>query len=129
MSMDAEAIVERRRLRRRVTVWRVATVVAVIVLIVSLVGRFAIPDEPYVARVAIDGIIVEAFDRESAIRNLADDDNAKALILRINSPGGTTTGAEDLFQAVRHVAAPLPRPRLGRRPRRRFSFRVIRGRG
>lgn len=105
MAMDADAIVERRRLKRRVTFWRLVAVVAAIALVASLAGRFASPDKDYVARIAINGVIVEAFDRESAIRKLAEDDNAKALIIRINSPGGTTTGSEDLFQAIRHVAA------------------------
>lgn len=103
--MDADTIVERRRLKRRVTFWRAAAAVAAIGLVAALAGRFAAPDEAYVARIAITGVITEAFDRESAIRRLADDDNAKALLIRINSPGGTTTGSEDLFQAIRHVAA------------------------
>lgn len=103
--MDADTIVERRRLKRRVTFWRAAAAVAAIGLVAALAGRFAAPDEDYVARIVINGVITEAFDRESAIRRLADDDNAKALLIRINSPGGTTTGSEDLFQAIRHVAA------------------------
>ena len=103
--MDADAIIERRRLKRRVTFWRVAAAVAVVALVASLAGRYISSGKDYVARIAISGVIAEAFDRETAIRNLADDENAKALIIRINSPGGTTTGSEDLFQAIRHVAA------------------------
>jgi protease-4 len=104
MATDPEAIVERRRLRRRVTVWRVTAVIAAIALVAVVAGRFATPEDDYVARIAINGLITEAFDRENAIRDLADDENAKALIVRINSPGGTTTGSEDLFKAIRHVA-------------------------
>lgn len=103
--MDADAIVERRRLKRGVTFWRLVAAVAAIALVAVLAGRFVTSGKAYVARIAVNGFIAEAFDRESAIRKLADDDNAKALIIRINSPGGTTTGSEDLFQAIRHVAA------------------------
>lgn len=103
--MDADAIVERRRLKRRVSFWRVVAAAVAVALVASLAGRFVSSDKDYVARIAVNGFISEAFERDSAIRKLADDDNAKALIIRINSPGGTTTGSEDLFQAIRYVAA------------------------
>ena len=39
---------------------------------------------------------------------LADDDSVKALIVRIDSPGGSVAGGESLHDAIAHVAAKKP---------------------
>lgn len=106
--MEPDAILDRRRLKRRLTFWRVVAAIAVVAVIAVGLARFVPRDEPYVARLAVDGFIGEDWERETAIRDVAEDENARALIVRINSPGGTTTGSEELFYAVRHVAAEKP---------------------
>jgi protease-4 len=109
MSLDIDAIVDRRRLKRRVTFWRLAAAVVTITLVVVLFGRFDhLRLEPYVARISVNGVIEENRDQIDTINDIADDDNAKALIVHVNSPGGTTTGAEDLYKALRRVAAKKP---------------------
>ena len=40
MSLDADQAMDRRRLKRRLTVWRIAAVVAVVVAVVAAAGRF-----------------------------------------------------------------------------------------
>ena len=42
------------------------------------------------------------------LERIADDSSAKAVILSIDSPGGTTTGAEALYEAVRALAEKKP---------------------
>jgi protease-4 len=106
--MELDEILDRRRLKRRLTFWRVAAVLVTAALIAVAIGKFVPRDAPYVARLAVTGFIGEDWLREQAIRDIADDENAKALLLRINSPGGTTTGAEELFYAVRNVAEKKP---------------------
>jgi len=106
--MDVDAILDRRRLKRRLTFWRLTAVLAVAVL-VGVVARIYAPyDGAHVTRLSIDGFIQEDPEREEAIRDLADDADARALLVRVNSPGGTTTGAEELFHALRHVAEQKP---------------------
>lgn len=109
MSLDIDALIDRRQLKRRLTFWRIAATVAVVALVAILARQFAPQTmDPYVARVSVDGIIVENRDMIDALQTVADDDNAKALIVRIDSPGGTTTGSENLFHALRKVAAKKP---------------------
>lgn len=109
MSVDADYLVDRRRLKRRLVFWRIAAVGAVIVAVIAAVGR--IQDAAvgsYVARVSVDGVIVEDMDRQTALADLAADDDAKALIVRINSPGGTVVGGESLYRYLRHVSEQKP---------------------
>jgi len=109
MSVDADYLVDRRRLKRRLVFWRIATVLAVVVAVIAIVGR--IHDSAggsYVARLTVDGLIVEDADRQNALAELAVDDNVQALIVRINSPGGTVVGGESLYRYLRHVSESKP---------------------
>ena len=109
MSLDTDHIVDRRRLKRRLTFWRIAAVVAVIGIVVIALGR----DEPlvgrdYIARLAVQGIIFDNPDRHELLKDLSEDDNVKALIIRINSPGGTVVGGEALYHSVRKFSKKKP---------------------
>jgi protease-4 len=113
MSLDADAIVDRRRMRRKLTFWRVFAVLFAIVAVVAVGARFArgtlFASAPgnYIARVTITGIIRNNQERVEALDRLAKS-RARAVIVRVDSPGGTTAGAEQLYDSLRAVAAAKP---------------------
>jgi protease-4 len=114
MSLDADYIVDRRRMRRKLTFWRVIAVLIAIVAVVGIAARFVgrgalLAEAPgnYIARVTITGIIRNNQERVDALERLAKS-NARAVIVRIDSPGGTTAGAEQLYDSLRAVAAKKP---------------------
>jgi len=113
MSFDTDAMVDRRRLRRKVTLWRVLTFVAVVAAILFATSR-AGPDSgllgrgDHIARVTVDGFISDDRKQQEMLKEIAESDDVKALILSINSPGGTTTGSEALFLSLREVAHNKP---------------------
>lgn len=113
MSLDSDVIVDRRRIRRKLTFWRVvaalgviAAVVAVAVL-VSPAGRSAISGSNAIARVKIDGLIRSDQTRVEALERL-EKSSAAAVIVHINSPGGTTAGSEQLYDALMRLKAKKP---------------------
>ncbi len=107
MSLDVDQAVDRRRLKRRLTMWRIAAVVAVVAAVVAAVGRFGVGGN-HVARLVVGGIILDDPWRDDALAGIAEDDNAKALIVRIDSPGGTMVGGEALYAGLRAVAGKKP---------------------
>ena len=112
MSLDSDLLVDRRRLKRRAGLWRFLAVLAGIALLVVAVGEArgvkGLFSRPYVARVEVTGIITQDDERNRKLFELAKDPNVRALILHIDSPGGTTVGAESLFRAVRAVGQRKP---------------------
>ena len=62
----------------------------------------------HVARIDISGIIVDDPWRDDVLSGVAADKRAKALIVRIDSPGGTVVGGEALFHSLRAVAEKMP---------------------
>jgi protease-4 len=111
MTLETEAILDRRRLRRHLTFWRVgaflAGIIALGALTVGLGGR-TLTEPRQIARVTIEGLITDNRDQVKLLRKVANDKNVEAVVLFVNSPGGTTTGGEVLFEAIRQVAAKKP---------------------
>ncbi|MFG1346095.1 signal peptide peptidase SppA [Xanthobacter autotrophicus DSM 431] len=111
MSIDADQIVERRRLRRKVTFWRtlgiLAAVAAVAVGVATVLGRTIPASSPHVARVMIGGLIRNDRERVEMLEEIGRS-RASAVILSIDSPGGTVTGSEQLYDALRRLAQKKP---------------------
>lgn len=113
MSLDSDVIVDRRRIRRKLTFWRVAAAVIAIAAIVTI-GMIAVPggkggltSAGSIARVNIEGLIRSDRDRVEALEQL-EKSHASAVIVHINSPGGTTAGSEQLYDALTRLKAKKP---------------------
>jgi protease IV len=106
----ADYLVDRRRLSRQVTYWRVAAFVLAALAIVALGLRFAGAagvGQAHIARLSISGLITGDKRTLKLIRAVADS-KAVAAILTIDSPGGTTEGSEVLYDEIRRLAAKKP---------------------
>ena len=109
MSLDADYVVERRRLKRRLTFWRVLGVVALVAAVVAAAGRFDLRrQQDHVAQIAIGGLILDDPARDEAMKEVADDDKVKALLVKIDTPGGTYVGGEALYESLRQVGEKKP---------------------
>lgn len=108
MPLQTDALLDRRRLKRNLTLWQMLAVVFLVLAIVLTVGRIVGVQSDYVARVTVTGIIAENPKRMYALRRVGRDSRAKALIVRINSPGGSVVGGEELFRVLRTVAKKKP---------------------
>jgi protease IV len=112
MSLDADQIVDRRRMRRKLTFWRALTIAVAIVAIVMAAG-IRMPDgiaggtAGAIARVRITGLIRGNPERVEALERLGKS-SARAVIVHIDSPGGTTAGAEQLHDALTQLKAKKP---------------------
>jgi protease-4 len=107
--VDADFWIDRRRLKRALTLWRVAAVLAVVAAALIALSRFeAVVPGTYIARLSVEGIIVDKPERDRALAEVAEDPRVQALIVRIDSPGGTVVGGETLYRALREVAARKP---------------------
>ncbi len=109
----ADYLAERRSLQRRVSYWRIAAFSALILaLIVSGLRLFgtdaSLSFTPHIARLAIEGIITGDRETLKLIQKIEDSKNVAAVLITIDSPGGTTSGAERLYDAIRRLSAKKP---------------------
>ena len=109
MSYDPDALLDRRRLKRRLRIWQGVTLFVVLAGVLTLLqshGELFRGDR--IARLHIEGIIVRDDARSQALAELARDDSIRAVIVHIDSPGGSVVGGEDLYNSLRDIAAQKP---------------------
>jgi protease-4 len=112
MASRADEMIDRRRLRRKLTFWRVA---ALLVVAAAIAGSaYWMTSEgsgsalPHIARVEISGTITDDKELQDRLERIGESERVQGVILAINSPGGTTTGGEAIFEAVRKLAGEKP---------------------
>ncbi len=109
MSLETDLLLDRRRLKRRLWFWRSLAVLAVVAAgLVAMHGRGPWFGGAHLARLTVSGIITDDRKLNEAVARLADDNSVKALIVSIDSPGGSVAGGESLHDAIARVAAKKP---------------------
>jgi protease-4 len=109
MSLETDLILDRVRLKRRLFFWRTFAVIAVVAAVLIAMHRGGIGlGGAHVARLQVNGLITEDQKLTRAVEKLADDNSVKALIVSIDSPGGSVAGGESLHDAIAQVAAKKP---------------------
>ncbi|WOI12623.1 signal peptide peptidase SppA [Thalassospira lucentensis] len=114
MALDADILLDRRRLKKSIFRWRVLAVVAIIIAIVVAFARSGADDVvwgnigPRIVEVNIEGVITEDPYLLDALEQIEGDSDVAGLIVHINSPGGTMVGGEALFESLRRIGETRP---------------------
>jgi protease IV len=113
MTLDSDILIDRRRLRRRLLVWRVVALVALIAAIMFATvsadrDQIAFLGRDHIARVTISGFIGDNLKRHEMLEKLRKNPHVKAVIVSVDSPGGTTVGGEALYLDLRELAKEKP---------------------
>jgi protease-4 len=99
---DPNILADRRRIRRKLSFWRFMTVVVAIALVAGLFARFqgSGRNSDHIARIDISGVITDDQRLLDLIEDATENKAAKALVVSISSPGGTTYGGERIHKAL-----------------------------
>src|SRR5215211_7818124 len=113
MSVDPEMMADRRRLRRKLSFWRVLGVLGLIAAVIAFgltaAGRAPFGGaRPQIARISVDGFIAGSQRMNDLFKRVAESGAVSGVVISINSPGGSTTGSEELFRGIRQLAAKKP---------------------
>tara|TARA_R100001039_G_C1849380_1_gene109434 strand:+ start:912 stop:1865 length:954 start_codon:yes stop_codon:yes gene_type:complete len=114
MALDADILLDRRRLKKSIFRWRVVAVIAVIAVIVIGLSGTGVKDSvlgglgPRIVEVTIEGVITEDPYLLDALSAIEEDSDVVGVIVHINSPGGTMVGGETLFEALRRIGETRP---------------------
>lgn len=110
--LETETVLDRRRLRRSLTLWRGAGIAAIALAIGTTAfggdKLAALTGEKQIARFALEGTITENRGQLKMLKDIAEADNVAGVIMFVNSPGGTTTGGEALYEGLRELSKKKP---------------------
>lgn len=110
MSLETDLLLDRRRLKRRLFLWRMVAVLAVVGagLLAARDDAAIILSRDHVARITISGVITDHRRTTEALDAVARDATARALLVIIDSPGGTMAGGESFHRAIARIAERKP---------------------
>ena len=107
--MDTDAFIDRKQLKKKLVIWQIFAILTVVGIVIFLIGDFSdIRNSDHIAVLKISNIIVDDPKRSQALITVAKDKLIKALIVHIDSPGGTVVGGEALYLHLREVAENKP---------------------
>ncbi len=109
--LEADLLLDRRRLKRRLVFWRVVAVLAILGAAgyaTSQATPGGIVSREHVTRINVSGVITADRKLVQAVRDLAKDSSVAAVVLSVDSPGGSVGGGESLHDALERVAAVKP---------------------
>ena len=108
--LEADLLIDRRRLKRRLNFWRVLTVLAIVfaaAVLAAPTGSLGVGRQ-HIVRITISGVITEDRKLTDAIVALTTDKLVPAVIVAVDSPGGSVAGGESLHAALTRLAAAKP---------------------
>ena len=113
MPIDPEIMADRRRLRRKLSFWRVLGVLGLIAAVIAVgltaTGRPPLgATRPQIARISVSGFIAGSQRMSDLFKRVGESGAVSGVVISINSPGGSTTGSEELYRGIRQLAAKKP---------------------
>lgn len=112
MPLAADSLLDRIKLKSQIRKWRFLTIFMIVAVgflllnkpTASIIGS----EKGFVARITVSDIILENRQRDEILTNIKNNDAIKAVIVRINSPGGTVVGGETFYNSLRDIAKKKP---------------------
>jgi protease-4 len=103
MTDDAAQQPPREKKRRQRLLWWVLGGLALLLAINALLSEADLTSEDRIALVRIEGVILDAKDTVADLKRFGDSSSIKAIILRIDSPGGGVVPSQEIHDAVHRV--------------------------
>jgi protease IV len=112
MALNADTLLDRIYLKNQARRWRMIALLVGLVSALLLSQRYGGFEEKFagdhIARYTLDEVIYDDSRREDLLKEIEENDSIKALVLRVDSPGGTTVASEEIYLALRDIAKKKP---------------------
>jgi protease IV len=111
LSLQTDIILERMKLKSQVRKWRILLIIVLVGFLLTLssgVAKKSLSFSPHIARISFEGIILNDSERVKTIKEILENNKIKAVIVSIDSPGGTAVGGEVAYQSLQKLAAKKP---------------------
>jgi protease-4 len=109
MALEADALIDRQQLKRRLMVWRIVAILALVLAAVVAVPHGSdLGGIRHIARYKIIGTIGDGQEQIEALDKLGKDSSVAAVLLHLDTPGGAVGGGEGIHDAVEHLAKIKP---------------------
>ncbi len=118
MNITPDYLIERKRSKTQIAKWKILSLLLIIILFIIFssllfpgnnINKGALSGKKdYIASIKIQDTIVDDLKRVRKIDEIAKNDSIKAVIVHINSPGGSVVGSEMLYNSLLKISDKKP---------------------
>ncbi|RZI47193.1 signal peptide peptidase SppA [Rickettsiales endosymbiont of Peranema trichophorum] len=113
MSITPDQILDRYKLKSQLSRWRFLSLVFLGIALALMFRDYkpansGVYNRDYIARINIEGFIFDNPQNRQLLSDIETNDNIKAVIVHVDSGGGSVVGGESLYRALRKVAERKP---------------------
>ena len=96
--------------RKKIFIWRIVSLALAISLLYIFFNNPStnITLKPHIAHYNISGLLIDPDPILEDLEYLEHEDNIKAIIINVDSPGGTTVSAEEIYLKIRSISSTKP---------------------
>lgn len=111
MPLSADTLLDRLYLKTQITRWRLIAIIAVVMTLVVVLNRHTSGspiETDHIARVTLEGVISDDIKRDELFQDLRDNPRVKAVLVRLDTPGGSAVAGVEVFNQLREIAQVKP---------------------
>lgn len=113
--LPPDVVMDRKNLKKQLSIWKAVTIAAIIGLL-FISGKSILEPKSkvkfgsdYIGSILIDDeLILDNFKRNKVLENLTKDKHLKALIVNLNSGGGSAPASESLYRIISEIKKKVP---------------------
>lgn len=107
----SDYLIDRKTLKTKLSFWRNIALVIIALFVIQFASQKNYSNEfskEYIARVKIEGEIFENSHRDKVLRQLAQNQKVKAVVLHVDSLGGVLYSGENLYHLIKKISIKKP---------------------
>ncbi len=111
MPLNADTLIDRIRLKQQVSRWRLAAIIVAILSLLFVFEKatsFSPIKSDYIARITVDDVISDDRQLTKLITETAEDSHARAVLIWLDTPGGSAVGGQQLYLDLRKLSKIKP---------------------
>lgn len=112
MALNADTLLDRLYLKSQINKWRILAIVFGIVAFIAVVERNNKAHSPieksYIARLTFDGVVMDNQKIYDLIDEVAENPKAKAVVVWLDTPGGSAVAGEEIYARLRKLSSKKP---------------------
>ena len=111
MPLDTDTLLDRTHLKRQLTRWRLLCILMLVGALLYLFegqSRFSPIKTDYIARITIDEMVTDDRKLTKLLEDTNDDPHARAVLIWLDTPGGSAVGGQQLYLDIRKLSGTKP---------------------
>lgn len=108
MNITPDLMLDREKLRSQIKKWKWLFIIAIAILVIFLNKNSNINEEDHIARLTLEGTIFHDSDLIEELKSIEKNSKVKALLVHIDSPGGSSFAGEELYETFKKIKTTKP---------------------